>query len=145
MSAAVNTVLPAGGVAFVTGGARGLGLAVALSFAREGCSGVTIIDVLSDEILAASKSEIEAAGAKVRCITHHTPCHSLTFRLHCVFLSAWHLSAMLRRKIRLSRPLPPLCSNSADLTMQRTSNERPPVVTELTQVDQQCGRYHWPG
>jgi NAD(P)-dependent dehydrogenase (short-subunit alcohol dehydrogenase family) len=67
MSAAVNTVLPAGGVAFVTGGARGLGLAVALSFAREGCSGVSIIDVLPDDILAAAKSEIEAAGAKV----HH--------------------------------------------------------------------------
>jgi NAD(P)-dependent dehydrogenase (short-subunit alcohol dehydrogenase family) len=64
MSVAVNTVLPAGGVAFVTGGARGLGLAVALSFAREGCSGVTIVDVLSDDILAASKAEIEAAGVK---------------------------------------------------------------------------------
>lgn len=84
MSAAVNTVLPAGGVAFVTGGARGLGLAVALSFAREGCSGVTIIDVLSDEILAASKLEIEAAGAKVGCITQHTPCRSRTFHLHRV-------------------------------------------------------------
>jgi NAD(P)-dependent dehydrogenase (short-subunit alcohol dehydrogenase family) len=70
MSVAVNTVLPAGGVAFVTGGARGLGLAVALSFAREGCSAVTIIDVLSDDILAASKEVIEKAGAKVRCITH---------------------------------------------------------------------------
>lgn len=64
MSAAINTVLPAGGVALVTGGARGLGLAVALSFAREGCSGVTIVDVLPDDILAASKAEIEAAGAK---------------------------------------------------------------------------------
>lgn len=64
MPVAINTVLPAGGVAFVTGGARGLGLAVALSFAREGCGGVTIVDVLSDEILAASKAEIETAGAK---------------------------------------------------------------------------------
>lgn len=67
MSIAVNSVLPAGGVAFVTGGARGLGLAVAISFAREGCSGVAIIDVLSDDILAGAKAEIEAAGAKV----HH--------------------------------------------------------------------------
>lgn len=50
----------------MTGGARGLGLAVALSFAREGCSGVAIIDVLPDDILAASKAEIEAAGA--RCL-----------------------------------------------------------------------------
>jgi NAD(P)-dependent dehydrogenase (short-subunit alcohol dehydrogenase family) len=66
MSVAIDTVLPAGGVAFVTGGARGLGLAVALSFAREGCSGVAIIDVLPDDILAASKAEIEAAGA--RCL-----------------------------------------------------------------------------
>jgi NAD(P)-dependent dehydrogenase (short-subunit alcohol dehydrogenase family) len=69
MSVAVNTVLPAGGVAFVTGGARGLGLAVALSFAREGCSGVAIIDVLPDDVLAAAKSEIETAGAKVCLVT----------------------------------------------------------------------------
>ena len=76
MSNAVNTVLPAGGVAFVTGGARGLGLAVALSFAREGCSAVTIIDVLPDDILAGAKSEIEAAGAKVSCLKYSVSWHS---------------------------------------------------------------------
>ena len=34
MSVAVNSVLPAGGVAFVTGGARGLGLAVEAAGAK---------------------------------------------------------------------------------------------------------------
>lgn len=61
-----TSVLPPGGVAVVTGGARGLGLSVALSFAREGCGGVAILDVLSDQELQASKTEIEAAGTKVR-------------------------------------------------------------------------------
>jgi hypothetical protein len=42
---------------------------VALSFAREGCSGVAIIDVLPDDVLAAAKSEIETAGAKVCLVT----------------------------------------------------------------------------
>jgi hypothetical protein len=53
------------GVAFVTGGARGLGNAVAVSFAREGCHAVAIVDILPDAEFAKGKEEVEKHGAKV--------------------------------------------------------------------------------
>ncbi|KAH5003508.1 hypothetical protein HBI74_232050 [Parastagonospora nodorum] len=52
------------GVAFVTGGARGLGNAVAVSFAREGCEAVAIVDVLLDDVMEQGRQEVEKQGAK---------------------------------------------------------------------------------
>lgn len=63
MSAVQSPTL--GGIAYVTGGGRGLGHAVAAAFARAGCSGVTIIDVLPAAELEAAKRGIEELGAKV--------------------------------------------------------------------------------
>lgn len=65
MSTSRHSVLPPGGVAYVTGGARGLGFAVACSFAREGCSAVVIVDVLPDDVMQKSSTEITNLGAKV--------------------------------------------------------------------------------
>jgi shikimate 5-dehydrogenase len=52
------------GVAFVTGGARGLGNAIAVSFAREGARGVVIVDI-NAETLNEGKKRVEAHGAPV--------------------------------------------------------------------------------
>jgi len=52
------------GVAFVTGGARGLGNAIAVSFAREGARGVVIVDI-NPETLNDGKKKVEAYGTPV--------------------------------------------------------------------------------
>jgi shikimate 5-dehydrogenase len=52
------------GVAFVTGGARGLGNAIAVSFAREGARGVVIVDI-NPETLNEGKKTVEAYGTPV--------------------------------------------------------------------------------
>ena len=52
------------GVAFVTGGARGLGNAVAVSFAKEGARGVVIVDINKDT-LNQGKQIVESYGTKV--------------------------------------------------------------------------------
>lgn len=63
MSLSNLTILPQG-VVFVTGGARGLGNAVACAFAREGCA-VVIADVLPDEDMEHGKSEVVKHTQKV--------------------------------------------------------------------------------
>lgn len=52
------------GVAFITGGARGLGNAIARSFAKDGARAVVIVDILEDA-LQEGKQNVEALGAKV--------------------------------------------------------------------------------
>jgi hypothetical protein len=52
------------GVAFVTGGARGLGNAIAVAFAKEGARGVVIVDIRK-ETLQEGKKEVESYGTKV--------------------------------------------------------------------------------
>ena len=52
------------GVAFITGGARGLGNAIAVSFAKEGARGVAIVDIQDEETLAAGRKAVEAEGTK---------------------------------------------------------------------------------
>ncbi|KAM0360243.1 hypothetical protein ACHAPK_011843, partial [Fusarium culmorum] len=62
------SILP--GVAFVTGGARGLGNAIAVAFAREGCPSVVIVDILPDEVMEKGRKEVEKHNAKclaIRC------------------------------------------------------------------------------
>ena len=53
------------GVAFITGGARGLGNAIAVSFAKEGARGVAIVDIQDEETFSAGKKLVEAHGTKV--------------------------------------------------------------------------------
>jgi NAD(P)-dependent dehydrogenase (short-subunit alcohol dehydrogenase family) len=53
------------GVAFVTGGARGLGNAVAVAFAKEGARAVVLVDVNDEETMNAGKKSVEEYGAEV--------------------------------------------------------------------------------
>ena len=55
------------GIAFVTGGRRGLAAAVALSFAQQGATGIALVDLHDDDTMQKSKAAVEASGAK--CIT----------------------------------------------------------------------------
>ncbi|KAF2163670.1 hypothetical protein M409DRAFT_68276 [Zasmidium cellare ATCC 36951] len=57
------------GIAFITGGARGLGNAIAVSFAKEGARGIALVDINNEETFAKGKAAVEAYGAK--CITIH--------------------------------------------------------------------------
>ncbi|KAK3673218.1 hypothetical protein LTR78_006763 [Recurvomyces mirabilis] len=57
------------GVAFITGGARGLGNAIAVSFAKEGASGIALVDILDETAFAEGKAAVEACG--IKCITIH--------------------------------------------------------------------------
>jgi NAD(P)-dependent dehydrogenase (short-subunit alcohol dehydrogenase family) len=56
------------GVAFVTGGARGLGNAIGVSFAKEGARGVCLVDIQDEATFEEGKKAVEKHGAKV--ITH---------------------------------------------------------------------------
>jgi len=56
------------GVAFVTGGGRGLGLAIAVSFAKSGARGVVIVDIQDNETMKNAKAEVESHGTKVKCL-----------------------------------------------------------------------------
>ncbi|OCT44282.1 2,5-dichloro-2,5-cyclohexadiene-1,4-diol dehydrogenase [Cladophialophora carrionii] len=56
------------GVAFVTGGARGLGNAIGVSFAKEGARGVCLVDIQDDATFEEGKKAVEKYGAKVLCI-----------------------------------------------------------------------------
>lgn len=53
------------GIVFVTGGARGLGNATAVSFAREGAKGVILVDRGDERTLLEGKRAVEATGAEV--------------------------------------------------------------------------------
>jgi NAD(P)-dependent dehydrogenase (short-subunit alcohol dehydrogenase family) len=58
------------GVAWVTGGARGLGNAIAVSFAKEGAKGVVIVDVADEATMKKGKEAVEAVGTDclvIRC------------------------------------------------------------------------------
>lgn len=54
-----------GKVAIVTGAARGIGKAIALKFAQEGCN-IAFTDLVIDENAKATQQEIEALGVKVK-------------------------------------------------------------------------------
>ena len=53
------------GIALVTGGASGLGNAIARSFARDGAKAVVIVDIGNEERLSFGKKRIEDIGTEV--------------------------------------------------------------------------------
>ena len=53
------------GIAFITGGARGLGNAIACSFAKEGSQGIALVDIQNEETFSEGKANVEKYGAKV--------------------------------------------------------------------------------
>lgn len=53
------------GIAFITGGARGLGNAIACSFAKEGSKGIALVDIQDEKTLNEGKANVEKYGAKV--------------------------------------------------------------------------------
>ena len=53
------------GIAFITGGARGLGNAIAVAFAKEGSKGVALMDIQKEETFNEGKAAVEKYGAKV--------------------------------------------------------------------------------
>ena len=53
------------GYAFITGGARGLGNAIAVSFAKEGAKGVALVDIQDEITFQTGKAAVEKYGAKV--------------------------------------------------------------------------------
>ncbi|RVX67542.1 hypothetical protein B0A52_08895 [Exophiala mesophila] len=56
------------GVAFITGGARGLGNAIAVSFSKEGARGVVLVDIQDEKTFAEGKANVEKYGAKCLAI-----------------------------------------------------------------------------
>ncbi|KIX08866.1 uncharacterized protein Z518_03523 [Rhinocladiella mackenziei CBS 650.93] len=65
------------GIAFVTGGGRGLGNAVACSFARAGCRGIVIIDILPDAELEKGRQAVAQLGAKRGTIVNFASVNSI--------------------------------------------------------------------
>ena len=53
------------GIAFITGGARGLGNAVARTFAKDGAKGVALVDIQDEETFAQGSEAVEKYGTKV--------------------------------------------------------------------------------
>lgn len=68
-AAVVRSGSLAPGIAFVTGGARGLGNAIAVAFAREGAAGVALVDIQDEATFAKGKAVVEAFGSKVSTIS----------------------------------------------------------------------------
>lgn len=52
------------GVAFVTGASRGLGNAVAVSFAKEGARAVVIVDINDEDTMKKGQAAVEVHGAE---------------------------------------------------------------------------------
>lgn len=59
------------GIAFITGGARGLGNAIAVSFAKEGSKGIALVDILDEKALQAGREAVEQHGCKVMVSKMH--------------------------------------------------------------------------
>lgn len=53
------------GIAFITGGARGIGNSIACSFAKEGSKGVALIDICDEEGFKEGKANVEKYGTEV--------------------------------------------------------------------------------
>lgn len=67
------------GVAFITGGARGLGNAIAVSFAKEGARGVVLVDIQDEATFAEGKKNVEGVGCEVRSFSPFSPPHIYSF------------------------------------------------------------------
>lgn len=56
------------GIAFITGGARGIGNATARCFAKDGAKGIALVDIQDDETFRKGKEAVEALGSRV-CVS----------------------------------------------------------------------------
>lgn len=71
------------GIAFITGGARGLGNAVARSFAKDGSAGIALVDVQDEATFQEAKEAVEKLGTEV-CSVRPQPylnCHMVSSQL----------------------------------------------------------------
>jgi NAD(P)-dependent dehydrogenase (short-subunit alcohol dehydrogenase family) len=68
----------------VTGGARGLGNAIAVAFAKEGARGVVIVDI-NQETLEEGKKIVESYGTKVIFV----PSRTMGLLVKSKYHSAW--------------------------------------------------------
>ena len=66
----IRTGPVAPGIAFITGGARGLGNAIAVSFAKEGSKGIALVDIQDEKTFAEGKAAVEKYGTKVMRFQH---------------------------------------------------------------------------
>lgn len=80
------------GVAFVTGGARGLGNAIAISLARKGARAVAIVDIQDEATLENGKSNVE--------LNYHSVNAKEEFVLRCIIRVGAHCEAGRRTRTR---------------------------------------------
>jgi NAD(P)-dependent dehydrogenase (short-subunit alcohol dehydrogenase family) len=76
------------GIAFITGGARGLGNAIAVSFAKEGARGVVLVDVGDAETLEQGKKNVEEYGTEVTATLPTTNTPHTTHTTQCLAIHA---------------------------------------------------------
>lgn len=105
------------GIAFITGGARGLGNAIACSFAKEGSKGIALIDIQDEKTFNEGKAKVEKYGTKVG----RNDLGSTEGGWADCANSASPFARTSRKRIKSSERSKRLSRHSGGLIMQRTS------------------------